>query len=84
MLEDLLKEFVIEAVSASPEYLAKERRRQKIQDSIVKLFKTKKISSQSELDEYLASLASDKKNELALTALRSVPFQVWQALAAKK
>lgn len=81
---NVLREFIFEAVSASPEYLKKERTRQKIQDAIVKRVKAGKISSQSELDEYVASLASDPNNELALTALRSVPFQVWTMLANKK
>lgn len=76
-------DFINEVISASPEYALKEKIRQKLQDSIIKRIKTKNISSQQQLDEYLSKLASNPKNELAVTALKSVPFQVWQMLALK-
>ena len=84
MTKNTIVDFIHEVVSASPEYALKEKIRQKIQDSVIKRVKNNVISSQKELDDYFMSLSSNPNNTLALTALKSIPFHVWQVIAAKK
>lgn len=77
---DTLQRLIREVISASPAYMKKEKQRQAIQDDIVRLVQSGGILNQKDLDAYFASLSASKW-KLTVTALKSVPFQVWSQLA---
>jgi predicted helicase len=68
----VLETFVFEIVKASKEYMKKEAVRAKIESMISTLVSSGQIKSDKELDDFFASA------EMALNALKMVPFSVWK------
>lgn len=62
-------------VSASPEYLKKESVRQHMQDHIVQLVKSGEVTDQASVDAWCSAA------DMALKALKMVPFEAWQKMA---
>lgn len=79
----LLRTLIREVITASPEYMKKEKVREKMQGLITKQVRTGKIKDQLSLQNFLARLSADATSDqqLALTALRSIPFEVWVKLS---
>ena len=69
-----LREFIHEVVSASSAYMKKERRRKLIQQLILNEVRSGEITSQAELEAFLAD------TNLALTSLKMIPFSVWEQM----
>lgn len=87
-LRTLLRGGIKEArIGASPEYMQKEKVREEMQDFIAAAVATGKIANQKQLDKFMAFMATEsgasRDQELALTALKMIPFEVWQKLAKK-
>lgn len=67
---------IIEAkVSASPEYMKKERVREALQGLIVGMVAGGQLPDQRSLDEAFVAL------DMSVKALKMVPFEVWQRMA---
>jgi len=85
-----IRNVVQEVVSASPEYMQKERIRQKLQDTIARSVKTGKVKDQASLEKKFdvvqKNACTDPSNcdavMMAMGALRMIPFDVWTKLAA--
>jgi hypothetical protein len=77
--EILLRRLIREAVAASMEYMKKEDVRKEVQDKILKYMFAGRIEDQDDLDTLLQSLDTPRTH-LAVTTLRSVPFDVWMKL----
>jgi hypothetical protein len=72
----LKKQLVREAkVSASKDYLAKERVREKLQSLIADHVASGEIADQADLEQFI------KDVNVSMTALKMVPFEVWQKLS---
>lgn len=72
-----LRSLVREAkAGASPEYMQKEKLRERLQTLIVDVVKAGTVGDQGALDETFKSL------DMALKALKMVPFEVWQRLSS--
>jgi hypothetical protein len=72
----LLRKFIKEAVkiSASPEYMIKEKVRLELQNIISEKVHSGQIQSQDELDTFVNSLA------MSLSALKMVPYDAWRKM----
>jgi len=72
-----LKRVVQEAgkVGASPDYMKKERVREKLQKLIADHVASGEIADQASLQQFL------KDVEVSMTALKMIPFEVWGKLA---
>lgn len=85
-LRVLLRQGLEEAtVSASPEYMKKEKVRQDLQDYIAAQVAAGKIKSQKQLEKFMAYVAQENLSPdqaLALTALKMIPFEVWKKLGS--
>ena len=74
LVHDVIAE---QKISASPEYMKKEKIREELQKLIVDKIATGVVNNEQEL----GSLISDINT--AMTALKMVPFSVWQKLTKK-
>lgn len=78
-----LRHLIREAIHASPEYMKQEETRERIQRELIGLIVSGTVRSQKDVDRYFWFISDTQPGtELALTALRSIPFQVWQKLAS--
>lgn len=86
-LRALLRQGIDEArISASPEYMKKEKVRQELQDYIAAQVAAGKISSQKQLEKFMQFVAEESPSSdhaLALTALKMIPFEVWKKLGLR-
>lgn len=73
-----LRTLVAEAISASPEYMKKERVREQVQDIIVSAVASGQVKSQEDLDDVVKTL------QMSINALQAVPFDVYTKLAGSK
>lgn len=64
-------------IAASPEYMKKERVREKLQQLIVDRVATGEIANQAELEQFI------KDVDVSMMALKMVPFDVWAKMAGK-
>ncbi len=62
-------------ISASPEYMAKERVREALQGMISGMVASGQVADQAALDEAFAAF------DMSVKALKMVPFEVWQRTA---
>lgn len=76
----MLKVYTSPQHGAGPEYRKKEDLRKELEEEILTLVALGEIWDQDSLDAFLADVDSPIYN-LAVTALRSVPFSVWKRLA---
>jgi polyhydroxyalkanoate synthesis regulator phasin len=65
-------------VTASIEYMRKERIREHVQSLIIETVKSGEINDQNGIDDFC------KSAKMALSALEMVPFEVWLKLSDKK
>lgn len=65
-------------IGASAAYLKKEKVREEMQRFIISQISAGNVSDQASLDALVKDI------ELSMTALRSVPFDVWKKLAGNK
>lgn len=78
----MLKVYTTSQYGAGPEYRKKEELKDEVQEEIMTLVSLGEIRNQDELDAFLDDVDSPIYN-LAVTALRSVPFNVWRRLTPK-
>lgn len=64
-------------ISASPEYMKKERVREKLQQLIADHVAAGEITDQAGLEQFI------KDVDVSMTALKMVPFDVWAKMAGK-
>ena len=77
-------------VTASSEYEAKERIRQKLQDTLTRAVATGKVKDQKSLEKKFDVVQKNACNDpsisdvvvMAMSALRMIPFDVWVKMAA--
>lgn len=74
LVTDVIKE---QKISASPAYLKKERVREELQVVIASRVASGLINDDNDLQGLIADM------NLALNALKTIPFGVWQRLAKK-
>ena len=75
-MKNIIKQYVKEAlVSASAEHVKKEVIRERVQSLITQMILDGSISSQEQLDDTFKTI------DMAMRALKSVPFEVFQKLA---
>jgi hypothetical protein len=67
-----LRDFVLEVIKASPDYMKKEAVRERLQELIQRLVDDGSIRSDDELSEFFLSAT------MALNALKMVPLPVWK------
>ena len=65
-------------IKASPAYIKKEKTREELQQMIIQRISSNEIASVTELETFFSDIS------LAMTALKSIPFEVWEKLAATK
>jgi hypothetical protein len=65
-------------ITASDEYMAKERVREHLQQHLVELVKSGEIKSQEDLDAFWVTC------DMAMKALKVVPYDVWTNLSGAK
>jgi hypothetical protein len=84
-LRKLLASAVAEAkIAASAEYMQKERVRETVQQQILDLVRSGDIASQRDLDAFVKSSSGKSPTiDLALGALKMVPFEVYAKMAKK-
>lgn len=84
-LRQLLASAVAEAkIAAHPDYMKKERVRERVQAQILDLVRTGHVASQADLDAFIKSAQGKSPNiDLALTALKMVPFEIYMKMAQK-
>lgn len=70
-----VKEAVKGKVSASPSYMKKEAIREKLQGIIADAVASGEIADQAALEGFLQDI------NISMTALKMIPFMVWQKLA---
>ena len=76
-------------VSANPEYMVKERIREKLQLTITKAVATGKVNDQKTLEKKFDVVETNACNDpsisdvvvMAMKALRMIPFDVWKRMA---
>lgn len=75
-----LRKIVREAgkIGASPDYMKKERVREKLQKLIADHVASGEITDQAGLDQFI------KDVDVSMTALKMIPFEVWGKLAGAK
>jgi len=77
-LRHLFAEAMAEAkIAASDEYMKKERVREHIQAHVVDLVKSGEIKSQEDLEAFWGSA------DMAMKALKVVPYDVWTKMSGK-
>jgi hypothetical protein len=78
-----LRDLISEVISASPQYMQKERVREQLQAAIVAAVQAGKVKDPATLAAFLKRLSrpASPDKDLALTALKSIPFEVWLKLA---
>jgi len=62
-------------IAAHPDYMKKEAVREHIQEHVVELVKSGEITSQEELDAFWVT------TDMAVKALKGVPFDVWSKMS---
>ena len=74
-----LRQVVREAgkVHASPEYMKKERVREKLQQLVADHVASGEITDQATLEQFI------KDVDISMTALKMIPFDVWMKMAGK-
>lgn len=78
-LRKLFAEAMAEArVSAHPDYLKREKVRERIQQHVVELVKSGEIKTQEELDAFWET------TDMAVKALKMLPINVWVKVAGTK
>lgn len=78
MDEQTLRKYITEAIKASPDYLKKEAVRGRLENIVYDLVSTGEIGSQKDLDNFFRTV------DLAATALKMVPFEVYASISKKK
>lgn len=73
-----LRRLIETHVGASPEYMKKEKVRERLQGVVTDLVHTGVLSGQDDVDEFFASA------DMSLKALKMIPFDVWQKMSTKK
>ncbi len=75
-----LRQIVREAgkIGVSPDYIKKERVREKLQQLIADHVATGKITDQAGLEQFV------KDVDISMTALKMIPFEVWGKMAGAK
>lgn len=83
-----IRKLLREVIRASPSYMSLEHDRELIQKNVLWRIKKRVIKNDKELQHYFRNIIIDpltaKKSdsyELAVTALRSVPWKVWEKLS---
>ena len=78
-LKELIAEAILEAkVCASSKYLKKEVTREKLQDIVVDLVGSGKVTNDDELKDLFNDI------DIAAKALKMIPFEVWKKLSTAK
>ena len=72
MDDELIRRYVLEAVSAGSSYMKKEAVKQRLQAILEEAIAVGDISSPEELKDWWATI------EMATMSLKSVPFLVWE------
>lgn len=80
--KNILKEYIREAITASDEYMKKEKVRQDLQDEILYQIKRGEIRDEEELKCFFDDMKSDM-TDLAIKSLEMIPFNMWQKLSLK-
>ena len=62
-------------IGASPEYMKKERVREKLQALVADHVASGEITDQASLDQFV------KDVDISMTALKMIPFEVWTKMA---
>jgi len=77
-LRELFAQGMDEAkISAHPDYLKKERVREHLQKHVVELVKSGEIKSQEDLEAFWGTA------DMAMKALKVVPYDVWTKMSGK-
>ena len=65
-------------IAASADYMKKERVREKLQQLVADHVASGEISDQTSLEQFI------KDVDISMTALKMIPFEVWQKLGGAK
>mgnify|MGYP001617908256 FL=1 len=76
-INDDLRSFINEVIKASPEYMEKEKIRERLQMVVTDLVRSGKISDQESLDDFFSTA------NMALNALKMVPLTAYVKLSKK-
>ena len=72
-----LKDYIVEVIKASPEYMQKEKVREALQNIIVNMVKNGVISTDDDLTDFFNT------SDMALKALKMVPLGAYKKLSNK-
>jgi len=78
-LRELFKQGLSEGrIGASEDYMKKERVREELQNLVAAAVASGEITDQASLERFLTDINT------SMTALKMIPFEVWDKLASKK